>query len=133
MPSETSQYTDGLMDVISVATPLRGYVMATLSGSATLSGYFVNLSGLQEGAAVSYTITTTPQTFPQLYNGATVNVASAVLPSAIHGFVGRIQGSAIAYSLNGNRDGTYPTGAGYVPDTKSPQMAISDQVTFGRA
>ncbi|MEO7714975.1 MAG: hypothetical protein ABIY70_02130 [Capsulimonas sp.] len=119
--SDFSTHANYVVDLTSTPAPLIAYVFVALAGTATVSGYFVNMHGRQEGAAFTGTVAATAKTFKDL--------SGAVVPQAATGFMGRITGANVSFGLGGNVDGT--VGA-YTPDATYPILTISDFVTLGR-
>lgn len=106
---ESSPATNGTLGA------LNNYEFVSLS-SSTITGYFVNNSGRQISAAVSYAITTTPVSFATIAGGS--------IPIGATGFVGTLTGS----NLYVGRAGTsYTPAAGY------PQIAATTNLVIGQA
>ncbi|BDI33343.1 hypothetical protein CCAX7_53940 [Capsulimonas corticalis] len=119
--SDYSTHANYVVDLTSTPPPLIAYVFLALTGTATISGYFVNMHGRQEGASFTGTVGAAVKTFKDL--------SGAAVPTAATGFVGRITGANVSFGLGGNPDGT--PGA-YTPDATYPILSMGDYVALGR-
>lgn len=106
---DLNNIADDLIDTGATIPPLYVYALASVSGTATLTGYYVDMFGRQIGAAVSYAITT-PTTFAGLLAGAfpsnpngrkAVGFVGALSAAAWVGLGGRNPGNADDVAYNG--------------------------------
>lgn len=112
--------------------PLSVYVFAAVSGTATLTGYFVDDSGFQVTPLITMAITTA-KTLSDLYDTAASLSLGTILANSwggLEGFRGALAGSALYEGQGGNPDGTIK--AGMTPAAGYPQRAISSNVALGR-
>lgn len=109
------------------APALSTYAFASVSGTATMSGYFVDSTGAQATALQSYSITSATS-LTALYNTANSITSGTPLPSNFVGFRGSLSGSAVYLGNGATPTGTltYSPGAGY------PQIATQNYFTIGR-
>ncbi len=112
---------DALVYISGVVPDLAAYAFTAVSGSATLTGYYVDRNGIQVGAAVSYTITTAT-TLTSLASGG-------VLPVGAEGFTGILAGTDLYRGFGGLSSGSIQ--AGMTPAAGYP-LVVTGPVSFGR-
>ena len=82
-----SNVADGIFDQGGLAPSLCQYVFTAVSAACTLTGFFVDPTGLQASAEQSYSISTVT-TLTALYNAANSVAAGTALPQQFVGFIG---------------------------------------------
>jgi hypothetical protein len=119
-----SALTSGLVDVSAWSPALSLYVLESVTGPATLTGFYIDITGAQVGAAVSYSVTTSATTLTALAGGA----LPASNNGTVVGFIGTLSANCYV-GFSGNTDGTF----GQTPSSGYPiVLQASDIVTFGR-
>ena len=107
--------------------PLYTYTFVAVSGTSTLTGYFVDTTGAQQSAQQSFSVTTGTN-FTNLYDTANSITANTPLPSTFAGFKGALSGNAL-YEGNGSTN----TGTLTYTPTGGFQIAVTPTLTIGRA
>lgn len=120
-------HVDLITDINGVIPELSSYVFTAVSGTATLTGYFVDNTGAQVALMETFSITS-GTTLTTLYNAAHSLTSTTPLPASLLGFEGALSGSALWYGKSGNADGT----SGELPKSGYPQIATSTLVLIGR-
>lgn len=121
------QIIDSLADINGVIPPLFAWTFTATTGTATLTGYFLDVTGVQVGSMVTYPITSAT-TFTALYNSANSITSGTPLPSNLVGFEGALTGNALWYGKSGLINGTY----GEAPKSGYPQIQTATLVLIGR-
>jgi hypothetical protein len=102
---------------------LYRYVFVRSTGSdAVMKGYFVTATGEQLTGLQTFTISTSPLTFVDLYGAA--------LPTHAKGFVCTLATSGVYVGLGGELNGDVKSGM--TPAAGYPIAAIGDHLTFGK-
>jgi hypothetical protein len=108
---------------------LKTLVISAVSGTATISGFFVDARGDQLGQLVSLSITSETTLAnaltPQQENDSGWSTGKAV------GFVGRLSGSALYFGTGGNPDNGNVNG-GMSLSSAYPRIEPSEYFTLGR-
>ena len=110
-----------VVDVAANTPYLYQYVFTAVTGTVTLTGYYVDFSGTQIGAAVSYSITTATT--------LTSLAAGGALPSGATGFIGTLSAS-VYEGLGGLPSGSIA--AGQSPASGYPVVPAGTNIIFGR-
>lgn len=133
MGTAYSLIADNLSDNIGTSPPLSNYVFVPTSGTATITGFFLNPRGSQEGPMVSYAFTVAT-TFANIY--AQSSSAASTLPFEPYatGFVGTLSGASVYEGLGArhNANGTIAVIAGETPAAGYPIIAPTNALVFGR-
>jgi hypothetical protein len=123
--------TGQLSELGAVTPPLFVWVLAPVTGTVTLKGYFVDDSGYQVTSLITMTFTTA-KTLTELYNTAASLTAGTVLANPTGGLTG-FRGTLSAdvyFSQGGNTDGTIKSGM--TPAAGYPKLLATDDLGFGR-
>lgn len=120
-------HVDIIADISAVIPELSSYVFTAVTGTATLTGCFLDNTGAQVGVMQTYTITTAT-TLTTLYNAANSLTATTPLPATLIGFEGALSGSALWYGKSGAADGT----SGEAPKSGYPQIQPGTIIQIGR-
>lgn len=120
-------HIDLITDINGVIPELSSYVFTSVSGTATLTGYFVDNTGVQIALMETFSITA-GTTLTTLYNAAHSLTSTTPLPATLLGFEGALTGAALWYGKSGNADGTFSE----APKSGYPQIQIGTLVQIGR-
>jgi hypothetical protein len=127
--SSNSINSNGALGTWTQSPALSTYALTSVSGTATLAGYFVDSTGTQASALQTFSITTAT-TVTALYNTANSITSGTPLPSNFVGFRGSLAGAALWFGNGGTSTGTIT--AGYSPTTNYPEIATATYLTLGR-
>jgi len=120
-------HVDLITDINGVIPELSSYVFTSVSGTATLTGYFVDASGAQVALMETFSVTS-GTTLTTLYNAAHSLAPTTPLPTTLLGFEGALSGSAVWYGKSGNADGMF----GEAPKSGYPQIQVGTLIQIGR-
>ena len=125
--AQTSHFTNHTYDIAGNMPDLSSYNFASVSGTATLTGFYVSVLGQQITEVVSYAITTNTS-----FKNLAVAAGYTDLPTDANnqkcaGFIGVLSGSNLYWGLS------YQVGGSIIfsPQAGYPQKEIG-QVCFGR-
>lgn len=131
-PTSSSQYVPATIDnngltSIQFSPSLSTYAFTSVSGTATLTGYFIDSTGAQVTALQTYSITSATD-LTNLYDAANSITSATPLPSSFVGFKAALAGAALYVGNGATTTGTLT----YSPSAGYPQVAIATYLTFGK-